>query len=281
VEAPCDSKPASKLELRDYEKYDIIISSSPLYASPDEEFTRAGEILDKLYKRLSWTRIVFTIVREASNLYYSRLKLSDSQIVAKSQTVYEVRESRHLGLSLALDTLRSMSIDVDLRSLADYQILKAQGVSGLSRDLSWLYRYLQPWSVQQMSPQSFVLVTRRGSVAIGRFPFPKWHKLEGQNILDQVDIKVTEGDAPPEKGVSKGSFKTVGDLEHAQMIALYLSGMGINRIGEELGRSSRTPLLQIDSHDSAVARAGYCPQCRRAKGEYAEQKAKRSLHEEG
>jgi hypothetical protein len=280
VEAPCDAKPASKLVLGDFERYDIVISSSPLYGSPDEEFTRAGEILDRIYKRLAWNRIVFTLVREASNLYYSRLKLSDSQVQAKSQTVYEVRESRHLGLSMGLDTLRSMSIDVDLRSLADYQILKAQGVSGLSRDLSWLYRYLQPWSVQQMRPQSFVLVTRRGSVALGRFPFPRWHKLEGQAILGQVGVKVTEGDAPPEQGVDKGTFRTVGDEEHAKMIGMYLSGIGTTRISTELRRSSRTPLLQIDAHDSAVARGGYCPACRRAKGEYAEQKVKRVAHDD-
>jgi hypothetical protein len=40
---------------------------------------------------------------------------------------------------LALDSVRFFSIDIDIRTLADYLILKSQGMQGLSRDLKWLY----------------------------------------------------------------------------------------------------------------------------------------------
>lgn len=70
VSAPCDTKPASKLRLRDLEKYDIIISASPLYLGPDDEFICAAQLTDRIYKRLTWKRYVYCVVREAANLYY-------------------------------------------------------------------------------------------------------------------------------------------------------------------------------------------------------------------
>jgi energy-coupling factor transporter ATP-binding protein EcfA2 len=84
VQAPCDVKKASALGLSDFSSYDIIISASPLYLNPDDEFVNAAAITDKVYKRLSWSRLIYCIVREAANFYYSRLKVSDNQVLAKS-----------------------------------------------------------------------------------------------------------------------------------------------------------------------------------------------------
>jgi hypothetical protein len=46
-----------------------------------------------------------------------------------------IREARHMGLVLGFDSIRYYAIDIDIRNLADYLILKAQGVQGLARDL--------------------------------------------------------------------------------------------------------------------------------------------------
>jgi len=59
------------------------------------------------------------------------------------------------------------------------------------------------------------------------------------------------------------NFKSSDD-EHAEMIRLYIEeGLSIGAIAEKLGRSSRTPVLQIHKHDEAVKRTGFCPACRR------------------
>lgn len=68
------------------------------------------------------------VCREAAILYYSRLKVDDNQIFAKSQMVYMIREARHIGLSLGLDSVRFYAIDIDIRTLSDYMILKSQGI---------------------------------------------------------------------------------------------------------------------------------------------------------
>jgi hypothetical protein len=150
VEAPCDTKPATEISLSDFENYDIIISASPLYLGPDDEFTCAAMLTDKIYKRLSWKRLVYCLCREAANLFYSRLKVSENQIISKSQMTYLVREARHVGMALGLVSVRYYSIDIDIRNLSDFIILKSQGLTGLTSDLKWLYSIIEPTMIRNM-----------------------------------------------------------------------------------------------------------------------------------
>jgi hypothetical protein len=263
--------------MEDFENNDIVVSSSPLYLNADQEFLCAAKLTDLLYKRLHYKRLVFLVCREAANFYYSRLKVSDSQIFAKSQMIYLIREARHMGLALGLDSIRYYAIDIDIRNLADYLILKAQGVQGLARDLQWLYSYFNPSTVRNMPPQYYIVISKTGALGLGEFPYPEWHKKEKENILSNVGIKAEYGE-PTHEGEYRGTFRTVGDKEHAEMIRLYVEEkLGINKIAEMLGRSSRTPLTQIQKHNKCVERSGFCAACRRVKssldGELAQKKA--------
>jgi len=268
VEASVNVKNVEELKLRDVEDNDIIISCSPLFLNPDQEFYNAGKITDLLYRRLHWKRLVYLIMREASNFYYSRLKICDSQVVAKSNMIYLIRESRHCGLSLALDSVRFYSIDIDIRNLADYLILKAQGLQGLTKDLGWLYSYIEPHLVRKLKPQHFILLSRTGGIGYGIFPFHEWHKREREDILKAVGVKVEYGETL-EEPVLKGTYKTVGDREHAEIIRLYVEeAIAMTAIAEKLGRSSRTPYTHIRAHNRAVARSGFCASCKRADSQY-------------
>jgi len=107
-----------------------------------------------------------------------------------------------------------------------------------------------------MPPQYFVIISKTGALGLGEFPYPEWHKKEKENILSSVGIKVEYGELVYE-GEYKGTFRTVGDKEHAEIIRLYIEeGLGINKIAEMLGRSSQTPLTQIQKHNKAVERSG-------------------------
>jgi hypothetical protein len=44
--------------------------------------------------------------------------------------------------------------------------------------------------------------------------------------------------------------------------------LGFNKIAEILDRSSWTPLTQIQKHNKAVERGGFCPVCWRVKSKY-------------
>jgi len=265
TQAPCDSKPTAKVTLSDYEKYDIIISASPLYLSPDDEFINAALLTDKIYRRLGWKKLVYCLVREAANLFYSRLKISESQVVSKAMMTYLIKEARHMGLAMGLDSTRYYSIDIDIRNLTDFLILKSQGMTGITRDMKWLYSYLEPTMLAKMPKQHFVILSKEGSIGIGQFKEIPWHKQERENILEAVGVKVKYGEAV-ETGEYRGSFKTVGDREHSDIIKMYVEeGLSLNKIAERIGRSSRTPFKHIHQHNSRVEGAGFCPVCRRVK----------------
>jgi hypothetical protein len=199
VKAPCDTKATTKVTLSDFEKYDIMVSSSPLYLGPDDEFINAGLLTDKIYKRLSYKRLVYCICREAANLFYSRLKISESQVVSKAMMTYLIREARHVGMALGLDSTRFYSIDIDIRNLSGFIILKSQGMTGLTKDLEWLYRIFAPSMIRNMPKQFFIILNKEGTVGIGEFKEIPWHKQERENILKAVGVSVEYGE-PIERG---------------------------------------------------------------------------------
>jgi len=179
-----------KLTLSEFEKYRIIISASPLYIDRNEEFRAVNRILDILFTRLGWRRYIYILVREAANLIYSRFKHKENQLLAKAECVYLIRESRHHGLAMGLDTQKFTSVDVDLRILLDYLIIKTQGAIGLPRDLWWVYSWIKPEWLQWAKPQYFAIISRRGSIGIGLFEMPSWHKRPRENLLKALGIKV-------------------------------------------------------------------------------------------
>jgi len=261
-------KLAESLTLHDIEQNDIIISSSPLYLNVDQEFYNAAKLTDLLYKRMHWKRLVYLVVREAANFYYSRLKVSENQVFAKSQMIYLIREARHCGIALGLDSIRYYAIDIDIRNLSDYLLLKSQGIHGLASDLKWLYNYFNPSTVRNMPPQYFFMVAKTGALGLGQFPYNTWHKEEKEDILSNVGIKVEYGEML-EEAQSRGTYLTVSDKEHSEIIRIYIEeGLGYAAIAERLHRSSRTPHEHVEAHNKAVERSGFCAACKRAKGQY-------------
>lgn len=275
VKASFKTKNISKFRLGDLDRYDIIISSSPLYSSPNDEFLHVNHIINLLYRRLSWKRLVYIICREAANLYYSRLRVSANQLAAKAESTYLIREARHMGLALGLDTLKYTSVDIDVRSVLDFLILKAQGVLGFPDDLEWLYSFYEPSVVRNMAPQHFIIVSRGGALGLGEFPKIEWHKQERENILRSVGVKVEYGEEI-EYGESKGAFTTVGDEEHARIIEAYCNKTGMHKIAKALNRSTATVHGQISSHDEAIERNGFCARCKRMKTEYRTRKLRQN-----
>jgi hypothetical protein len=267
VQSSFDAKNISKLSLSDFQNHDILISSSPLYSSIDDEFFDVNFIIDVLYKRLSWRNLVYMIVRESANLYYSRLRVSANQLAAKAESTYLIREGRHCGIALGLDTLKYTSIDADIRAVVDYFIFKSQGVRGFPDGMEWLYGFFNPASVRNMPPQYFFMVTAGGSLGIGRFPCPSWHKQERENILRSVGVKVEYGDRI-DYGESRGIYKTVGDQEHLGIIDTYFEGVSMGKIAKKLDRSAATVHAQIHSHNESINKMGYCAECRRLKGQH-------------
>ena len=66
-----------------------------------------------------------------------------------------------------------------------------------------------------------------------------------------------------------------GDKEHLQIIELYASGLGYNKIYEQLNRSTKSLSDHIHKHNGSVNRSGFCAVCRRAGGELSGKAVKR------
>lgn len=276
VQSSFPVKLADQVTLRDFEENDIVINASPCYLNMDQEFSYAAKLTDLLYRRMYYQRLVYMVCREASNLYYSRLKLCDNQIYAKSQMVYLIREARHMGVSLGLDSIRYLGIDIDLRHVTDYLLLKSQGVQGLSRDLKWLYSYVNAGLIRNMSPNRFIIISKNGGIGYGVFPFPEWHKRERENILQSVGIKVEYGEVLKE-AENKGLFKTVSDKEHSEIVSMYAEGLGMLAIAQKKVRSTRTIHEHMVNHNSAVKRAGFCSSCKRINSRYFNVEVQRNM----
>jgi len=269
------AKPASQMRLADFEDYDLIISSCVCYPNMDAEFEAVNSIMDRLWLRRRWSRLIFVLCREAANIVYSRMKINENQTLAKTYLTYWLRESRHTGCSLALDSQRFMALDVDIRSLADYIVFKAQGASSLPKDLHFIYRYIEPSWLQYTKPHEFALLSRRGDIAIGVSPLPEWHAREGEDVAGKVGLHVRFEELP-ETGMDRGSYRTIGDREHAEIVRLYgEEGKGMSAIAKILNRSSGSVKLQIDKHNDDVTKLGYCPACRRVKSSFEQKIGKR------
>ena len=268
-EISLDVKLVDNLTLKDVERYDFIISARPLYLNRSHEYFGIGQIINLLYKRLHWNRLVCLLAREASSLWYSRVKVSETQTDTKSESLYMFKEMRHLGVSLALDSLRLLSIDVELRAHIDYLFIKAQGITGLPADLTFLYyNYFNPFFLQKMKPYEFALVCSTGELAAGHFPYHEWHKLPKENIVAKVGLKIEYG-REIEQPKDMGTYKSVGDSEHMQIILLYAEGNGYAKMHEKLNRSNKTLSDHIHKHNNSVIRSGFCAPCRRGGGKYS------------
>lgn len=185
-----ESIPATHFRISDLARGDIFISASPLYLGMDEEFDAVNHIIDMLWKRHYWKQPIFVVMREAANLIYSRVKVRKNQVLAKAETLYMMRESRHCGLALGLDSIKHTSIDIDIRILTDYLIIKNTGMHGLPQDLWWVYRMFDPHALRKLRPREFVVLDRQGHLGLGTFGLPPWHKREAENILAATGLEL-------------------------------------------------------------------------------------------
>jgi hypothetical protein len=263
VTSSWDSKPVSKYSLDDLEHYDLIISSSPLYSSIDAEYQQINQIINAVYARSVWSRVCYIVIREAANLLYSRLKVSNDQTLAKAEMTYFIREARHCGFSLGLDTQKLSSIDIDIRITIDYLFLKSLGLQGLPQDLRWLYSTYLPMRLQKMDPSEFVVLTASGSHGVGTFPYHTWHKHPGEDILEAVGIQVEHSEEMVE---SKEDFR-VGDLQHIEMIKMRSNGESYPKIAAAIRVSLSTAHNHIEVHNKDIEKSGFCSKCKRGKSE--------------
>jgi len=254
-----DVKNATDFKLEDLTRYKVIISVASAYQNVDEEWNCLPKIVDMLQRRTHWDKPSCLIVREASSLLYSRMSIGESELNAKAHFIHMMREMRHSGFALAMDTIRWMGIDTEARSCANYMFFKAQGIEGLPRPVRFLYRGFKPSGIQLMKKHMFVLVTAEGAIGFGKFKLPFWHKTEHEDLLQLFDIRPSYKDLP-----FTGESGKVGDYEHVRIIKVRIeTGFGMGKVAKTVDRSSKTVFDHINTHNNMVHSVGECDKCAR------------------
>jgi len=275
VEIDCncaDVKNTSEFKVSDMDKYNTVISAAAFYSSIREEWKSVATLMDRLWYRQGWNEPICLVIREAASLLASRHILGEDQTHALNYTIYVLRELRHCGFAITLDTIRWFGIDRDIRAVTDYTFIKATGTEGLPHDLRFLYRYFNPFKIQQMKPNQFVVLSRQGAIGTGSFQLPYWHKQEKENLLNLFDIRI-KYDREAAFAIENKNQK-VSDLEHVRIIKMRLelpeTENSMNKIATKIQRSPRTVQEQMRHHNNSISVVGSCDKCQRAQNkEYA------------
>jgi len=263
----------SQLRLSDFERYDLIITVPAFYSTRDEEYRAYDQIVKLLYSRIYFKDVWFLLIREAANFIYSRIKITKDQHIAKADFIHTLREARHVGLAVGVDTIRWTSIDKELRDVSDFFFIKRVGSIGLPDELRFIYSFVEPYALMNLKPQFFVILASMGALGYGKFDYVTWHKEEGENILGKLGIRVSYKDVPDYGSPNRN---TVSDFEHAEIIEKYLIEKSMNKVAKLIKRSPATVHAQVNEHNNDIANRGECLRCRRIEASCSKTVGRRS-----
>ena len=261
--------PVNKLTLADFEKYEVIVTTHAFYNTSHEYFQALQIITSLLWdKRTYWTEPWCVVIREAANMIYSRLQIVKDSNMAKADFIQMLREARHSGLAVCVDTLRWTSLDKEIRDVSDYIFFKRLGSIGLPKDLAFMYKFVNPLAMMRLRPEVFVTLTSQGNIGFGKFSYPSWHKEEKENIMLKLNIDVAYD------GVTREQGFYVSILEHVKIMEKYRETSSMGKTSALLQRSKSTVCEQVRLHNANITEIGYCLECRKAKSSLEQQQLK-------
>jgi hypothetical protein len=181
-----------------------------------------------------------------------------------------------MGLAVGADAIRYLSIDIDLRALADRLYIKALGKEALPKQLNYVYKYISLKSIMRMPKPRFGIVTRMGTIGRGAFAFPPWHKTEQEDLLKMFDIRRDFGD-----GIDYGDkgWCHISDFEHRDFVELRINRKMMmkdgklkpatyERIGKKFGHSGSAIKKHLWDHNQEIEDKGFCQKCKAVKSPY-------------
>ena len=274
VELDCrwDYKQISDLKLSDILGHEATVTCNSFYHNPSEKFLGIQGIINVLYNRLGWTvgKLIYIIIRESNSFLYSRTQQNIKMKDAKADFIFFTRELRHFGCSVGIDLLRWTGTDKDLRDNGEFTIFKQVGSKGLPSDKKWLYSYFHPYVFSRMKPWQFVLERADGALGWGTCPEVKFHKEEGVNLLEELEIKVIMGEE-----VQIGGLNKLGDKEHEKVVRAYIDidCTSMNQVSKQLMLSKSTVQSHISKHNEDIDSLGLCPICNRLQSDISKTRA--------
>ncbi len=177
------------VKLSDFEQNRIVISTTPLFNSRDEEYKTCNSLMQLFDKRIGYSYFIFALIREAKYLLYSRIKFSEKTKSTKSTGVDVLTQSRHHGISLGLDSQRAISVDKEIRDLLSYQIYKSLG--NMTHEIDpYYFGFWRPEWLANMRPGQFAILSSSGNIGSGYNEMPMFHKRAKENLVRAFGISV-------------------------------------------------------------------------------------------
>ena len=238
--------------LKEAEKYSVNITVPGFYSSRGEMYRSLSRILDMLKDRSEWNTNIILLVRESTRLIQSRLfaKAVKGQLEAQYDFIEVMQESYHNGVGVAVDSLRPLSIDINVREVANHVIVKRAGRLTLPRDMKLLWHYIRPQYIRRMPLEDFVVYSDSDDLMVGDLDLVPWHIIRGENIMKQLGITpVASVDSPldsedePERDKPEGQSgrpsKETPEMKQ-KILALLEEGKTREDIAGEVKLSLRT-----------------------------------------
>jgi ABC-type lipoprotein export system ATPase subunit/GNAT superfamily N-acetyltransferase len=252
-------KKTTDFSVEDLEEYDIVLSTSLFYSSMKSENENLDAIVERLAKRLHWKTVCWTIVREAADIFFSRLRTSFAIANVKQDTAALLRKAKHAGVGMFLDTQALMDVDKSIRRITDFFILKSQGYEMLPDEMAWLYKYVSLLKSMRLEKNECLVVSRESNVGEMIVPKVNWHKERREDMLEICGIE-------PEILQAYEIRTELSPLEHFEIVNLYKHGASMVQIAGMIGKvrgslSSWTVDKQIQAHNKAVVENKSCPLC--------------------
>ena len=274
-----ETKITSQVSDADFDYYDFIITTPRFYPliDWDERYAEMALVIRRLMTfRDAYKRIIFTIIREASEILYSRLKSWESTETTKAQIIQLLNKSRHAGLAFWMDNQKYTDLDKSARDAADYKIFKRLDHHWFPSDVEWVKNFIDPSKMVSIDNDQFAVIARDGGVFIGRNNYPPWHKTEEESLLKELGIRILYKESPHLSEL-KGGKLILGDAEHSELVRLcieerqnlpaikVLTDHRYHELGLKTHISTETIARHLRWHDESVSgRDKSCDRCRRS-----------------
>ncbi len=239
----------SEFTLKKAEEYEIVVTTPRFYKSENEQYRALSRIVDCLKWRDEFLqkdgslKIDCLLVREARKLLTSRIVAGAARdIQAAERDFIDLHdEGYHVGVSFLIDTLRPGALEINIREIANYTIIKRIGKMELPRQYWHLAKYFNnDWDyIRGMPLDEFILQTDKNAVCNGHFDKVPWHIVRGESLITKLGISIVT-----EPGISISPVSTYTnsdarkvDLEaHLKIIKLKSEGLSYEKVAREIGR---------------------------------------------
>lgn len=199
------------------DEFDLIITVPSFYINRSEMYLALSHIVELFRSRASrgWEKVCMMGVREARELMNSRWEAgaANNQQEAEKDFININGQAEHNGGGLALDSLRPMSITIQVRDLADYVVMKRLGRLQVPEELDYMFRFVSWKYARKMPIKDFIVYTDTDDIFYGDCDPIDWHVKRGENMLRNLGIWIT---AKPQSEVKQEKKQSPGKDEFMQ-----------------------------------------------------------------